>query len=146
KLFLPDSIQVVVGQVVVARKVKEGHLELVRVALEFAPFADDLWGIFAVPFDEIADGNDELGLQQIQLFHGLGKYTGPMATGAIADDGKLERGGFVIQPRSALRRLLVLLQIRIGEQSALARKCRGRGQEHDRDENQQGPSHGSLPE
>ena len=79
--------------------VEERHLQAADVALELLPLGGQAVGVLGVAFDEIADGEDELRLEEVQLLDGLGKDSRTMAAGAIADDGKAKLTGFVVQPQ-----------------------------------------------
>ena len=69
--FLPDIGLDGIGHIVIAWHVEERHLQLLRVGLEFLPFAGELGGVLRIAFDEVADGNDEGRLQEIDLLNRL---------------------------------------------------------------------------
>jgi len=54
-------------------------------------------GLIRVAFDEIADANDKLGLQQVELLDRLAEDAGTMAAGAITDDGEAEVVGIIVE-------------------------------------------------
>src|SRR5207244_3970315 len=57
---------------------------------ELLPHLLDGGLLVAVALDEVADGEDELRLQQVELVDGLRKNLRPVPAGAVADDGKAE--------------------------------------------------------
>ena len=84
----------------VAGDVEERHLQAADVALELAPLG---WRSrlcrSRVALDQVADGEDELRLQEVELLDGLREDAGAVAAGAVADDGEVEVGGVVVQPQ-----------------------------------------------
>ena len=74
-------------------------MQLADVALELLPLAGELVGVLGVAFDQVADREDELGLEQVDLLDGAGEDAGPMAAGAVADDDELELAGVVVDPQ-----------------------------------------------
>jgi len=102
---------VLVGEVEVAAAVPFApllHLHLVRQVVvcpacrrtasrtsSHNPSNSSCWSRIAsllerVPFDEVADGHDELGLQQVHLLHGAGEDLLAVPAGAVGHDGELE--------------------------------------------------------
>ncbi|GBD35869.1 hypothetical protein HRbin36_00984 [bacterium HR36] len=55
ELLFPEAFLQGVRIVVIARHVKERHLQAVNEAIEFAPFRLKLVEFFGVSFDQIAD-------------------------------------------------------------------------------------------
>src|SRR5262249_26241762 len=47
--------------------------------------------------NEITDGDDELGLEDVELLDGAFKDAGAGAAGAVGDDGEAERGRVVVE-------------------------------------------------
>src|SRR5262249_16124196 len=62
-----------VPRVVVTGNVKKGHLQLMHIPLEFLPLLRQNRRLLGVTLDEIADGHDKGGLEQIELLDCLRK-------------------------------------------------------------------------
>jgi hypothetical protein len=103
KMFPPNAVHRGVGDIVVAGDEKEPHVELVDEPQKLTPLAFDLVNIFGVTLDQVADRNDELGPQQVEIPHALHPHARPMATGAVGHHGKLKSIGvaqhWLIRPR-----------------------------------------------
>src|SRR5215471_4637289 len=80
-----------VGEVMVAGDIEKRHLQLVDEPLEFLPLSAKRRGIFGIAFDQIAHGDDESRLHEIQLLDCHRKDTRSMAAGAIADNTEMKR-------------------------------------------------------
>ena len=81
----------------ISRQVEKRHLEAFDEAVEFIPLASYFFlvSLAAASGDQVAYGDDEFGLQLIDLFHGSGKHSGAQAAGSVGDDGKLKIIGIV---------------------------------------------------
>ena len=108
----------------VAGQEEEGHLQLMHEADELVPLLIEFGPVFAVALDQVADAHDELGLEQVELAHGLREDAGPVAARSIADDGELKRVGIAAELQMRPRVGAVLL---LDCQGALCRALGGEG-------------------
>jgi len=123
--FLPDAAFHGIGEIVIARHVEERHVQLRRVGLKLLPLIRERAGVLRVPFDEVADGNDERRLEQVDLLDGLREDARAMSAGAVADDDEVERLWRVVEAEVGPRIALVGLDLQIADQRlAVAGKTR----------------------
>ena len=87
---LPHVGHHLVADIVIARKIKEGHLQGLDEAGELVPLPVENFAILRVAFDEIADTHDKLRLQEVELTDGIREHAWSMAAGSVGDDGELE--------------------------------------------------------
>ncbi len=86
-----------VADVVVASTEEEGHFEPVDDRFELGPFESPLSRVFGIAFDEVTDGEDELGLHEVDLFDSPAEDTRPSASGSVGDDHKLKVFALVVE-------------------------------------------------
>jgi hypothetical protein len=142
ELLVPQLLLGRVAEVVVAGDVEEGHLQLGDVALEFFPLLGQLAGVGLVAFDQVAHGEDELGLEQVQLLDGEGKDPGPVAAGPVADDGELEVGGVVVKAEVVPGVGGFLVDLQVGRRFLPDGKGDGGGQQTERGGSREEAFHG----
>jgi hypothetical protein len=95
--LLPYMGPDLIGDIVVAGEIEEGHAQFVDERVKFVPFAIELVLVFGITFDEVADGEDELGLEEVELFDGAGEDAWSMVAGSVGEDGELEIIGIIVQ-------------------------------------------------
>ena len=115
----------------VAGHVEERHLQFFDVTVELLPLRFELFVRLLAAFDQIADRQHELRLQQVEPSDGLREHLGPMAARSVADDGKLELGRVVVRLERRPRVALLLVD---GERGSLlgTRKGHGGGEQSQR--------------
>ena len=97
ELGLPRLQHLGVGQVVVARGVEEGHVQLRQLRLELRPFNRDLGGIFGIPLDQVPHRHHEFGLQQVQLANCLRENSRPTPPRPVRHHRELKVAGRAIE-------------------------------------------------
>src|SRR5205085_3574685 len=129
-----------VADVVVAGDVEERHFQLGNPAVELLPALVDLVDVVAA-LDQVADGDDEFGLEDVQLIDRLLEHTGPRPAGAVGDDGEAESLGVVVEFEVVPGVDRLLLDLQVGGGTAAAGRRRPRQQkddDNDVDHNQAG--------
>src|SRR5262245_52773553 len=85
---------------------EERHLQLFHLAVDVVPGASQLAFILGIALDQIADRQDESGLQEIEPRDSAAEDTAAMAARAVADHGEVENlrrvGQTQVRPRIAL--------------------------------------------
>lgn len=71
--LMPHFTHQLVTHVVITHGSEKGHLQLIDHAVEFVPLLVEFTLIITVSLDGVADVDDELGLQQIELIDCSGK-------------------------------------------------------------------------
>ena len=106
EVFVPDFGTGGILHVVVSRDVEEGHFKWFKERVELLPFFPEFL-LRVAARDEIAHGDDELGLQFVEFPDRTGKDTRDAAA-AISENRELKVVGIVFEvlvcPRLLLRR------------------------------------------
>ena len=132
EFFFPHAGHHLVGVVVVANHVEKRHFKFIDEAVEFLPLPFQLVGIPRVSLDQVADGDYEFRLDEVDLGHASLKNAGPHAASAIGDDDKLkvviigiERGPGLFQGVQLLGNDLGLSGKGGAQECTKGQKCKG---------------------
>ncbi len=104
-------------------------------ALKFLPLRENPVAVGGVPFDQIADRQDKLRLQEVDLFDRPRKNLLAMPAGPIANDDELKVVGRVIELEVAPRVAIFRLDAEIGIGSRSGLRCRLRESDCDDEDN-----------
>jgi hypothetical protein len=89
-MLTPDAVHGGVGHIVVPGHEEESHLHLIDEAEEFFPLALDLVDILGIALDQVADGDDELRPEQVDVADPMHPHAGTMAASAVGHHDKVE--------------------------------------------------------